>query len=177
MDFSIHSINDYHIHFTNEALNQVADSIEKLTPEEMHFRLHATSNSIAWDAWHIFRTVDNLIHFLFERDAPVWIQQDLWEKWNLPRVDQGTEMTPAEAYAMQFPPGEQLAQYGRDGLTAVIPRIEKMTEDYLQVEQHVFPWGNQTRLFVMGKVVTHSSKHLGYAAAAIGSLGREAPSF
>ena len=79
MDFSIHSINDYHIHFTNEALNQVADSIEKLTPEEMHFRLHATSNSIAWDAWHIFRTVDNLIHFLFESDAPVWIQQDLWE--------------------------------------------------------------------------------------------------
>ena len=70
-----------------------------------------------------------------------------------------------------------VAQYGRDVLTAVIPRIEKMTEEYLQIEQHVFPWGNQTRLFVMGKVVTHSSKHLGYAAAAIGSLGREAPSF
>ena len=120
MEHSINSINDYHIHFTSEALNQIADSIEKLTQEEMHFRLHETSNSIAWDAWHIFRTVDNLIHFLFERDAPVWIQQELWEKWSLPRVDQGTEMTPAEAYAMQFPPGKELAQYGRDVLTALL---------------------------------------------------------
>lgn len=173
----VDSVTSYHIYFTEESLNQVADSIEALTDEEMHFRLHATSNTIAWDAWHIFRTVDNLVHFVFERDEPVWTQQELWKRWNLPKVDQGTAQTPEEAWAMRFPPGPELAQYGRDVLAAVMPRMAAMSDEYLQVRHQVFPWGNVTRLFVLGKVVTHSSKHLGYIAGAIGVLGKQGPSF
>lgn len=173
----VDSIVAYHMHFTRESLTQVADGIEGLTDEDMHFRLHATSNTIAWDAWHIFRTVDNLVHFVFEREDPVWIQQALWDKWNLPKVDQGTAQTPEEAWAMRFPPGPDLAQYGRDVVDAVLPRMAAMSDEYLQVRHQVFPWGNVTRLFVMGKIVTHSSKHLGYTAAAIGYLGKQAPSF
>lgn len=100
-----YSIQQYQIDFAEESIRQVAAAIENLTEDEMHFRLHPTSNSIAWDAWHIFRTVDNLVHFVFERDQPVWLQQHLDEKWNLPRVGQGTSMPPEEAWAMRFPSG------------------------------------------------------------------------
>lgn len=174
---SVDSVASYHIYFTEESLNQVADSIEALNDDELHFRLHPTSNTIAWDAWHIFRTVDNLVHFVFERDEPVWIQQELWKRWNLPKVDQGTAQTPEEAWAMRFPPGPELADYGRDVLAAVMPRLAAMSDEYLQARHQVFPWGNVTRLFVLGKVVTHSSKHLGYIAGAIGVLGKQGPSF
>ena len=117
------------------------------------------------------------MHFVFERDEPVWTQQELWKRWNLPKVDQGTAQTPEEAWAMRFPPGPELAQYGRDVLAAVMPRMAAMSDEYLQVRHQVFPWGNVTRLFVLGKVVTHSSKHLGYIAGAIGVLGKQGPSF
>ena len=172
-----YTVNDYHVHFTREALEQFATSLEALDDDDLHFRLHETSNSIAWDAWHVFRTVDNLVHFVFEREAPVWIQHGLWEQWGLPRVDQGTSMPPDEAFALRFPPGPELARYGRDVLDAVLPRIERMDADYLQVVQRVIPWGDVTRHFVLGKIVTHSNKHLGYAAAAIGVRGKQAPSF
>jgi len=172
-----YSIQQYHIDFTEESLRQVAVGIAGLTEEEMHFRLHPTSNTIAWDAWHIFRTVDNLVHFVFERDQPVWLQQGLDVKWNLPRVGQGTSMPPEEAWALRFPPGDQLAQYGLDAWEAVKPRIAAMDDDYLQVVHHVYPWGDRTRLFILGKIVSHSAKHLGYIAGALGVLGKQGPSF
>lgn len=173
-----YSIQQYQIDFTEDSIRQVAAAIENLTEDEMHFRLHPTSNSIAWDAWHIFRTVDSLVHFVFERDQPVWLQQHLDEKWNLPRVGQGTSMPPEEAWAMRFPPGDQLAKYGLDAWAAVKPRIEAMEDDYLQViHTDGHPWGDRTRLFILGKIVSHSAKHLGYLAGAVGVLGRQGPSF
>lgn len=78
---------------------------------------------------------------------------------------------------MKFPPGDQLAQYGRDVVEAVLPRMEAMDDDYLQVVHRVFPWGDVSRLWILGKIVTHSSKHLGYAAGAMGVRGVQGPSF
>jgi len=167
----------YHAYFTEEALRQVADGIAPLSPDELHFRLHETSNSIGWDAWHIFRTVDNLVHFAFDREQPVWLQRGLDRRWNLPRVEQGTSMAPAEAWAMRFPAAADLAGYGSDVLDAVLPRMARMSDDSLQVVTRVVPWGERPRLWILGKVITHSSKHLGYIAGALGVLGRQGPSF
>ena len=43
--------------------------MEDLTQEEVHFRTHADQNCIGFEAWHIARTADNLIHFAFERET------------------------------------------------------------------------------------------------------------
>lgn len=168
---------EYHVYFTEEALRQMVQGIKDLSEDDLHFRLHETSNSIGWDAWHIFRTVDNLVYFAFDREQPVWLQQGLDKKWDLPRVDQGTAMEPEEAYALRFPPADELARYGQDVMDAVLPRMAAMSDDYLQIVTRVVPWGENTRLWILGKVITHSSKHLGYIAAALGVLGRPAPSF
>jgi len=172
-----YTVQEYHAYFTEEALRQVAEGIKDISDDDLHFRLHATSNSIGWDAWHIFRTVDNLVHFAFDREQPVWLQQGLDQRWDLPRVDQGTAMSPEEAWAMRFPPADQLAQYGQDVVDAVLPRITSMSDDYLQVVTHVVPWGDRTRLWILGKVITHSSKHLGYIAGGLGVRGLQGPSF
>lgn len=78
---------------------------------------------------------------------------------------------------MRFPAGKDLAQYGLDVLAAVLPKMEAMTDEYLQVQHRVFPWGDRTRLWILGKVITHSSKHLGYIAGGVGVLGKQGPSF
>ncbi len=172
-----YTVQEYHAYFTEESLRQVIEGIRGISEEDLHFRLHETSNSIGWDAWHIFRTVDNLVHFAFEREQPIWLEQGLDVRWNLPRVDQGTAMEPAEAWALRFPPADELAQYGQDVLDAVLPRIEAMSDDYLQVITRVVPWGERPRHWILGKVITHSSKHLGYIAGALGVRGLQGPSF
>ena len=67
--------------------------------------------------------------------------------------------------------------YGQDVVNPVLPRITSMSDDYLQVVTHVVPWGDRTRLWILGKVITHSSKHLGYIAGGLGVRGLQGPSF
>ena len=86
-------------------------------------------------------------------------------------------MPPEEAWALRFPAGADLAQYGDDVVTAVVPRILAMSDDYTQIITMIRPWGEVSRLWALGKLCTHSSKHLGYIAGALGVLGRQGPSF
>jgi len=78
------NLQNYLAHYTAAVLEQIASSIEDLTEDELHFRPDGPCNSIGFDAWHIPRTADNLIHFAFEREMPVWLQQGLNEAWDLP---------------------------------------------------------------------------------------------
>ena len=42
---------------------------------------------------------------------PVWLQQGLNEAWDLPKADQGTQMSPEVARALRFPEADKLAKY------------------------------------------------------------------
>ena len=63
-------------------------AVEGLTLEQFCDTRGGITNSIGWDVWHVVRTIDNIIHFVFEREQPVWLQQSFNERWNLPKVDQ-----------------------------------------------------------------------------------------
>ena len=89
--------------FTGRALDGLVAAIAELTAEQLHFRPSGVSNSIGWEAWHVFRTADNIVHFVFHRERPVWLQQGLDGAWGLPRVEQGTGMDPDVAHALVFP--------------------------------------------------------------------------
>ena len=99
----------YLVLFARRVLDGMADAIEALDHDELHFRPSELSNSIGWEAWHLFRTADNIIHFAFERERPIWLQQGLDEAWGLPRVEQGTGMDPDEAHGLVFPQARLLA--------------------------------------------------------------------
>lgn len=164
---------NYLAHYTGELLEGTARAIHDLSEEELHFRPEGPCNSIGFDAWHIARTADNLIHFAFEREPPVWLQQGLNEAWNLPKADQGTGMTPEQAFALRFPDAKLLAQYARDVSAAIVPRIAAMSDEYLEERMEIRPNGNLARWEIIGQViVNHGHDHYGQINMALTIAGK-----
>lgn len=164
--------------FSARALDGLAAAIEDLSLEQLHFRPAADSNSIGWEAWHVFRTADNIVHFVFNRERPLWLLQGLDEAWALPRIEQGTGMDPEVAHAMRFPEPGLLARYGRDVRAAIVPRIEAMTDDELQVVSLVRPWGEISRQEAIAQtIVAHGNGHLGQISTARAILGKSGAGF
>ncbi len=148
-------------------------AISDLSVEELNHRPHADANSIGFDAWHVFRTADNVIHFVFFREQPVWLRQGLDAAWGLPRNAQGTGMDPAAVHGFRFPDPTLLARYGTDVAEAVVPRIEAMTDAFLAETTRVQPHGELTRLRAIGTtILTHGHEHLGQIGLARTLLGR-----
>jgi len=158
--------------------NSITAAVEDLTLEELHARPHPDANSIGFDAWHVFRTADNIAHFVFYGEPPVWRQQGLAEGWGLPRNAQGTGLPPAEAYAMRFPEPAALAAYGRAVAAAIVPRIEAMDDAFLAGAIDMQPLGATTRFGALGtSVLTHGYAHLGHIALARTLLGKPSLTF
>ena len=126
-----------------------------------------TTNSIGWDVWHVVRTVDNIIHFVFERDQPVWLAEGFDVRWGLPRVDQGTGQDPNDAYSLAFPGPEEFRTYIEAVSAAVVPRIAAMSQEYLSTVQYIRPWGDVPRMEAIGHgLIGHGNGHLGRVSLA-----------
>ncbi|MCC6237371.1 MAG: DinB family protein [Dehalococcoidia bacterium] len=167
------SMQQYLALFSARALDGIVSAIEDLSREELHARASERSNSIGWEAWHVFRSADNLLHFVFYREQPLWLVHGLDEAWGLPRVEQGTGMAPEVAHALVFPEPSALAGYGRDVRSAVVARIEAMSDADLQARTLVRPWGEVTRQEAIGQVlIAHGNGHLGQISTARELLGR-----
>ena len=165
-------LQQYFAHYSAELLNRTASAIADLSPEQLHFRPEGPCNSIGFDAWHIARTADNLVHFAFERERPVWLQQGLDVAWSLPKADQGTGMSPEEAYALRFPDAALLAAYSRDVATAITPKILAMSDDYLTERMDIRPNGNLARWEIIGQVIlNHGNNHYGQINMALTQVG------
>ncbi len=148
--------------YTQRLLNTTARAIEDLNSEEIHFQAHKDMNSIGFEAWHVARTADNLVHFAFERQQPIWLQQGLDKAWNLPKTDQGTGMEGALAHDLRFPEAALLAQYARDVAAAIVPRIEAMSDEYLSTLTTIRPQGEMARADIIAQVIViHGNNHLG----------------
>lgn len=144
-----------------------------LTPEELNDTHGGRTNSIGFDIWHVVRTTDNIIHFVFEREQPVWLQGGFDQQWDLPRVNQGTGMAPEEAYALRFPPSEEFVEYVRAVKAAVVPRIAAMSEEYLASPVRIWPWGVVPRMEAIGHgLIGHGNGHLGRVCLARTLLGK-----
>ena len=165
-------LQNYLAHYTGELVERTASAVEGLNQEDLHFRPDGPCNSIGFDAWHIARTADNLIHFAFAREMPAWLQQGLNEAWGLPKADQGTGMTPEEAYALRFPSAELLAKYARDVATAVVPKIQGYSDEYLTERMDIKPNGNLARLEIIGQVIiNHGNNHFGMINTSLTQAG------
>jgi len=153
-------------------------AIEDLTLEELHFRAHEDTNAIGFNAWHVFRTADNIVHFVLLRERPVWLQQGLDEAWGLPRNAQGTEMPAEEAHALRFPDTGALVAYGREVAAAIRPRIEGFSDEFLMETTPLRPFGEVTKLQAVGRsILTHGHDHLGQIDLARTLLGKRSLTF
>ena len=142
-------------------------AVDSLTVEQLCDTHGGVTNSIGWDVWHVVRTIDNIIHFVFEREQPVWLQQGFDTAWGLPRVDQGTGQDPRDAYSLRFPPPEEFDRYTRAVQEAVVPRVAAMTDEYLAEVMFIRPWGEIPRMEAIGHgLIGHGNGHLGRASLA-----------
>jgi hypothetical protein len=154
-------------------LNTAARAVEGLSQEELHDTMQGRVNSIGFDVWHIVRTVDNVIHFVFERQPPVWMAQGFFEQWNLPRVEQGTGMEKDTALGLRFPEPKEIQRYVKAVSDAVLPRVEAMSDEYLSTITRIAPFGEVPRVEAIGQViVSHGNGHLGRVDMARTLMGK-----
>lgn len=143
-----------------------------LTREQFNHTFDGKTNSIAFDIWHVVRTIDNIVHFVFERQQPVWLRDSFHEQWGLPKVDQGTGMEPGMAYGLPFPEPAEFDRYTNAVAEAVVPRIAGMSMEYLAETQFIRPWGDVPRMEAIGHgLIGHGNGHLGRVSLARNLFG------
>lgn len=153
-------------------LDNCSNSLVDLTLDQIHFRGAPNANSIAFEMWHVARTVDNVLFFAFDRDQPVWLRDGYDARFGLPKTAQGTGMPPEEAYALRFPEPSAMVEYIEAVKVGVLPRLEAMSQEYLDTISPVRPWGERARAEHMWQVlIAHGNGHLGSVTMARGLLG------
>ncbi len=155
--------NEYFAHFVGQLHEWYTRALTDLTDEQLYFHPNDESNHIAFQAWHFIRTKDNVINFIMQdRKAPVWLRQNLFEEWDLPKVDQGTGMDTADALALRLPSADALIQYANEVHADTMPWVESVSADELQTIRKIMPWGEATSLQLFGQtVVAHGNQHIG----------------
>jgi len=137
-------------------------AVDGLSREQFNDTFGEKTNSVAFAVWHVVRTVDNVTHFVFEREQPVWLQQHFDEQWHLPKVNQVTGQPSEDAFALQFPEPEEFKRYISAVSDAVLPRIAAMSEAYLAERVSIKPWGEVLRSEAIGfGFIAHGNGHLG----------------
>jgi hypothetical protein len=137
-------------------------AVDGLTLEQFNDTFGGKTNSVAFDVWHVVRTVDNIVHFVFEREQPVWLQQHFDEQWNLPRVVQGTGQPADEAHALHFPEPDEFKRYIEAVNDSVVPRIAAMDDEYLREKVWIRPWNDVLRSEAISwGFIGHGNGHLG----------------
>ena len=168
------NMNEFLAKYVERLLDQTAAAVENLSAEQLHFRPHEDTNSIGFDAWHVARTVDNIVNFAFSRTPPVWIAQGLNDAWNLPKADQGTGMDPATAHDLQFPDAKLLAKYARVVSQSVVPQISNMSEEVLASTMVIKPQGEMAKADILMQVlIVHCHGHLGHINISLTAQGIE----
>ncbi|MYE45858.1 MAG: hypothetical protein F4X25_03725 [Chloroflexi bacterium] len=161
---------------TANLIRDLNTSIEELTSEELNARPIESGSSIGFHAWHVLRTIDNIVNFVFYRDRPFWVTEGLHEQLDLPRIDQGTGMTDEEANALHFRSAADLVSYGTGVLEVVQPKIEGMDEEFLLGTTQTRIAGRtaeRQRMFSLSQVViAHGREHYGQIQVLRQLLGR-----
>ncbi|MBI5947828.1 MAG: DinB family protein [Chloroflexi bacterium] len=148
--------------------------LDGLTVEQISDSRGGLTNSIGWDVWHVVRTVDNIVHFVFDREQPVWLRDNFDQRWGLPRVDQGTGMEADTAYGLKFPEPAEFSKYTRAVSAAVVPRIAAMSDAYLAETMRIRPWGMVPRMeAVLHGLIGHGNGHLGRVSLARELYGKK----
>ncbi len=149
-------------------------SVEDLTIEQLNHQPSERAHSIGFDIWHVVRTVDNVVFFVFDRERPVWLRDGYVERFGLPKVAQGTGMTDEEARALRFPEPSEFAEYIDVVREAAVARIRAIGSDGLAEVTTVNPWGERSKAeHCLQVLIAHGNGHIGRCSLARALLGKD----
>jgi hypothetical protein len=148
------------------------DALKDLSKDQLNWLPAGKTVSAGFNAWHIMRTQDNITNFVFQRKNPIWVEGGYFEKFGLPKVDQGTGMGLDDARALTINDAALLREYGRavqKDTVAYLQTVDPATFDEMQM---IRPLGEMPRARVFRQVVmTHGFMHLGEINSVKGQLG------
>lgn len=149
-------------------------SVEDLTLEELNHQPSERAHSIGFDIWHVVRTVDNIVFFVFHREQPVWLRDGYVDRFGLPKVAQGTGMTDEEARALRFPEPSAFVEYVDAVRESATARIRAMSADELAEVTKVNPWGERSKAeHTLQVLIAHGNGHIGRCSLARALLGKD----
>ena len=155
-------IKDYLKHFIGILHAGYEGALKDLSEEQFYFRPGARANHVAFTGWHFVRTEDNVVQFALQRQPTVWVEEQLDERWDLPRVTQGTGMPPEEAYALRVPSVGDFLDYARKVWAKTDQYLQDITVDELGRITKIMPFGEIPVLQALGQtIIAHGNQHLG----------------
>jgi len=159
-----------------DGIDQMFDWFEEalinLTDEQVNWLPEGKTVSIGFNAWHIFRTADNITNFVFRKQPTLWQAREYAQKFALPPVAQGTGMGMDDARAIKVNDLSLLRDYGDSVRADTLGYLKAVDADALQVVQMVKPLGEMPQWRVFRQVImTHGFMHLGEVNAMKGQLG------
>jgi hypothetical protein len=149
-----------------------ADALTGLTPEQLNYLPDGRTVSIGFNAWHVYRTADNITNFVMKKQPPIWIAQGYLEKTGLPKVEQGTGMGIEDARNIRIEDSGLLVEYGNKVLDDAMDYLKDVPYSTLEEIQMVKPLGEMPKWRVFRQVImTHGFMHLGEINGLRGQLG------
>lgn len=165
-------IRDLLIDGTDQLNDWLDGALKDLTADQVNWLPPANTVSIGFNAWHIMRTSDNIVNFVLKKTQPLWLSAGYQEKFDLPKVEQGTGMSLDNARAIRIGDVALLRQYGKAVAADVRAFLESVPLESLQEVQPIRPLGEMPRWRVLRQVVmTHGFMHLGEINALKGQMG------
>ncbi len=148
------------------------DNIKDLTPEQFNWQPGGKMVSAAFSAWHVVRTQDNVVNFVFQRKDPIWVRDGYVEKFGLPKVEQGTGMAQETAQALRIDNIPLFREYNAAVGKEVVDFIKSVSLEWMEEVQMVRPLGEMPKWRVFRQVLmTHGFMHLGEITALNGIQG------
>jgi len=148
------------------------DALAPMTTEQLNWLPEGKTVSAGFNAWHVYRTADNITHFVMQRQKPIWLEQGYAERMQLPPVDQGTGMGLDDARAIRINDIAVLREYGQAVAKATLDYVKNVPLEVLEEVQMIKPLGEMPKWRVFRQVVmTHGFMHLGEINAIKGQLG------
>lgn len=148
------------------------DALKDLTPEQVNWLPDGKTVSIGFDAWHVFRTTDNITNLVFQRKPTMWVEQGYYQRLGLGERDFGTGMPLEAARALVISDPAALREYGRKIGDETLAFLKSVDPEVLNEIQMVRPLGEMPKWRIFRQVVmTHGFMHLGEVNALKGMMG------
>lgn len=144
--------------------NWMHDAVDELNIEQLNWvPEQGLALSAGFNAWHIFRTQDNLTNFVLQgRKPPLWLSQGFMERVGGPKVEQATGMPLEEARAIVINDKAALIEYGQAVAADSLAYLRTLGDEDLERPVTIRPQGEMPIWRLFREVyMTHGFMHLG----------------
>lgn len=155
---------------------EMRNCISDLTPEEWHYALGGSTNSISFVVWHCVRTEDNILRFILQGRPPIWNEGNWHERLGLPPRVQGTGMATEEARAFHIADTGLFMQYVEEVWREYEAYLAGITDGGAALSERIVtvkPLGEMPAIRAIGQVcISHLFIHYGEISAILGAMGK-----